>query len=147
MIPNVVKVAAVVVEAGRGSGAMVVRDANGKFSDPIMVSLTGGNVGWQIGVQSTDIVLVFTTAQGHRRHHRRQAHARRRRFGGGGTRGPGRLAATDQNFTAEVYSYSRNRGLFAGVSLDGSVLAIDTKSNNGSLRQAGARHRHHRRAR
>jgi hypothetical protein len=40
-------------------------------------------------------------------------------------------AATDQNFTAEVYSYSRNRGLFAGVSLDGSVLAIDTKSNKG----------------
>ena len=40
-------------------------------------------------------------------------------------------AGTDQNFTAEVYSYSRNRGLFAGVSLDGSILAIDTKSNKG----------------
>jgi hypothetical protein len=40
-------------------------------------------------------------------------------------------AGTDQNFTAEVYSYSRNRGLFAGVSLDGSVLAIDSKSNKG----------------
>jgi hypothetical protein len=38
-------------------------------------------------------------------------------------------AATDQNFTAEVYSYSRNRGLFAGVSIDGTVIAIDTKSN------------------
>src|SRR6185295_1368379 len=62
VIPNVVKVAAV-VGGRRGSGAMVVRDANGKFSDPIMVSLTGGNVGWQIGVQSTDIVLVFTTAK------------------------------------------------------------------------------------
>ncbi len=63
VIPNVVKVAAV-VGGRRGSGAMVVRDANGKFTDPIMVSLTGGNVGWQIGVQSTDIVLVFTTARG-----------------------------------------------------------------------------------
>jgi hypothetical protein len=38
-------------------------------------------------------------------------------------------AATDQNFTAEVYSYSRNRGLFAGVSIDGTVIAIDSKSN------------------
>jgi hypothetical protein len=38
-------------------------------------------------------------------------------------------AATDQNFTAEVYSYSRNRGLFAGVSVDGSVIAIDSKAN------------------
>src|SRR6187401_198159 len=63
VIPNVVKVAAV-VGGRRGSGAMVVRDASGKFSDPIMVSLTGGNIGWQIGVQSTDIVLVFTTAKG-----------------------------------------------------------------------------------
>src|SRR5678815_4831023 len=62
VIPNVVKVAAV-VGGRRSSGAMVVRDANGKFTDPIMVSLTGGNVGWQIGVQSTDIVLVFTTAR------------------------------------------------------------------------------------
>jgi hypothetical protein len=38
-------------------------------------------------------------------------------------------AATDQNFTAEVYSYSRNRGLFAGVSIDGTIIAIDTKAN------------------
>ena len=86
VIPNVVKVAAV-VGGRRGSGAMVVRDANGRFSDPIMVSLTGGNVGWQIGVQSTDIVLVFTTAQGHRGHRRRQAHAGCRRLGGRGPRG------------------------------------------------------------
>jgi len=60
VIPNVIKVAAV-VGGRRGTGALVVRDSSGKFSDPIMVSITGGNVGWQIGVQSTDIVLVFTT--------------------------------------------------------------------------------------
>src|SRR4030095_14834342 len=51
VIPNVVRVAAV-VGGRRGSGAMVVRDSNGKFTDPIMVSITGGNIGWQIGVQS-----------------------------------------------------------------------------------------------
>src|SRR6476661_8791690 len=60
VIPNVVKVA-VGVGGRHGTGAMVVRDASGKFSNPVLISLTGGNFGWQIGVQETDIVLVFTT--------------------------------------------------------------------------------------
>jgi lipid-binding SYLF domain-containing protein len=128
VIPNVIKVAAV-VGGRRGSGAMVVRDANGRFSNPIMISLTGGNVGWQIGVQSTDIVLVFTT-----RKSIEGITDGKLTLGGdasvaAGPVGRSASAATDQNFTAEVYSYSRNRGLFAGVSLDGSVIAIDTKSN------------------
>jgi len=128
VIPNVVKVAAV-VGGRRGSGAMVVRDANGKFTDPIMVSLTGGNIGWQIGVQSTDIVLVFTTAKGIE-----GITDGKLTLGGdasvaAGPVGRAASAATDQTFSAEVYSYSRNRGLFAGVSLDGSVLNIDNKSN------------------
>jgi lipid-binding SYLF domain-containing protein len=130
VIPNVVKVAAV-VGGRRGSGAMVVRDANGKFTDPIMVSLTGGNIGWQIGVQSTDIVLVFTTAKGIE-----GITDGKLTLGGdasvaAGPVGRAASAATDQTFSAEVYSYSRNRGLFAGVSLDGSVLNIDNKSNKG----------------
>jgi lipid-binding SYLF domain-containing protein len=129
VIPNVVKVA-VGVGGRRGSGAMVVRDANGKFSNPIMVSITGGNVGWQIGVQSTDIVLVFTTKKSIE-----GITDGKLTLGGdasvaAGPVGRAASAATDQNFTAEVYSYSRNRGLFAGVSIDGSVIAIDTKSNN-----------------
>jgi lipid-binding SYLF domain-containing protein len=128
VIPNVVKVAAV-VGGRRGSGAMVVRDANGKFTDPIMVTLTGGNIGWQIGVQSTDIVLVFTTAKGIE-----GITGGKLTLGGdasvaAGPVGRAASAATDQSFSAEVYSYSRNRGLFAGVSLDGSVLNIDNKSN------------------
>ncbi|HEV8443107.1 MAG TPA: lipid-binding SYLF domain-containing protein [Steroidobacteraceae bacterium] len=128
VIPNVVKVAAV-VGGRRGSGAMVVRDANGKFTDPIMVTLTGGNIGWQIGVQSTDIVLVFTTAKGIE-----GITDGKLTLGGdasvaAGPVGRAASAATDQTFSAEVYSYSRNRGLFAGVSLDGSVLNIDNKSN------------------
>ena len=128
VIPNVVKVA-VGVGGRHGNGALVVRDANGKFSNPIMVSITGGNVGWQIGVQSTDIVLVFTT-----RKSIEGITDGKLTLGGdasvaAGPVGRAASAATDQNFTAEVYSYSRNRGLFAGVSIDGSVIAIDTKSN------------------
>jgi lipid-binding SYLF domain-containing protein len=87
-------------------------------------------VGWQIGVQSTDIVLVFTT-----RKSIEGITDGKLTLGGDASVAAGPLgrsasAATDQNFTAEVYSYSRNRGLFAGVSVDGSVIAIDTKSNN-----------------
>jgi lipid-binding SYLF domain-containing protein len=128
VIPNVIKVAAV-VGGRRGTGALVVRDANGRFSDPVMVSITGGNVGWQIGVQATDIVLVFTTRKSV------EGIADGKLTLGGdasvaaGPVGRAASAATDQNFTAEVYSYSRNRGLFAGVSIDGSVIAIDSKAN------------------
>ena len=128
VVPNVVKVAAVV--GGRhGSGAMVVRDASGKFSDPILVTLSGGNVGWQIGVQSTDIVLVFTTARGMKGISDGKLTLGADASVAAGPVGRAASAATDQNFTAEVYSYSRNRGLFAGVALDGSVLAIDNKAN------------------
>jgi len=130
VIPNVVKVAAV-VGGRRGSGAMVVRDANGKFSDPIMVSLTGGNVGWQIGVQSTDIVLVFTTQKGIEGIADGKLTLGADASVAAGPLGRAASAGTDQNFTAEVYSYSRNRGLFAGVALDGSILSIDSKSNKG----------------
>lgn len=128
VIPNVVKVSAV-VGGRRGSGAMVVRDDNGRFSDPIMISITGGSVGWQLGVQSTDLVLVFTTKRGV------QGIADGKLTLGGdasvaaGPVGRSASAATDQDFKAEVYSYSRNKGLFAGLSIDGSVLAIDSKSN------------------
>jgi lipid-binding SYLF domain-containing protein len=130
IVPNVVKVAAV-VGGRRGSGAMVVRDANGKFSDPIMVSLTGGNVGWQVGVQSTDIVLVFTTAKGIRGITDGKLTLGADASAAAGPVGRAASAGTDPTFSAEVYSYSRNRGLFAGVSLDGSVLSIDDKSNKG----------------
>ena len=135
VIPNVVKVAAV-VGGRRGSGAMVVRDASGKFSDPIMVSLTGGNIGWQIGVQSTDIVLVFTTAKGIEGIADGKLTLGADASVAAGPVGRAASASTDQNFTAEVYSYSRNRGLFAGIALDGSILAIDSKSNKGLYGQS-----------
>src|SRR5262245_45901224 len=135
IVPNVVKVAAV-VGGRRGSGAMVVRDATGKFSDPIMVTLTGGNVGWQVGVQSTDIVLVFTTEKGIRGITDGKLTLGADASAAAGPVGRSASAGTDQSFSAEIYSYSRNRGLFAGVSLDGSVLNIDNKSNKGLYGQS-----------
>jgi len=96
-----------------------------------MVSLTGGNIGWQIGVQSTDIVLVFTTAKGVEGIADGKLTLGADASVAAGPVGRAASAATDQNFSAEVYSYSRNRGLFAGVALDGSILNIDSKSNKG----------------
>jgi lipid-binding SYLF domain-containing protein len=128
VIPNVIKVAAV-VGGRRGTGALVVRDSSGRFSDPVMISITGGNVGWQIGVQSTDVVLVFTTRKSIEDIADGKLTLGADASVAAGPLGRAASAATDQNFTAEVYSYSRNRGLFAGVSLDGSVIAIDSKSN------------------
>jgi lipid-binding SYLF domain-containing protein len=129
VVPNVVKVGAV-VGGRRGSGAMVVRDASGKFCGPIMISLTGGSIGWQIGVQSTDVVLVFTTRQGIEGITDGKLTLGADASVAAGPVGRSASAGTDQTFSAEVYSYSRNRGLFAGVSLDGSVIAIDRKSNS-----------------
>jgi lipid-binding SYLF domain-containing protein len=128
VIPNVIKVAAV-VGGRRGSGVLVVRDASGRFSDPVMVSITGGNVGWQIGVQSTDIVLVFTTRKSVEGITDGKLTLGADASVAAGPVGRAASAATDQNFTAEVYSYSRNSGLFAGVAIDGSIIAIDTRAN------------------
>jgi lipid-binding SYLF domain-containing protein len=129
VIPNVVKVSAV-VGGRRGSGAMVVRDENGKFSNPIMIAITGGSIGWQIGVQSTDVVLVFTTAEGIEGITDGKLTLGADASVAAGPVGRAASAATDPTFSSEVYSYSRNRGLFAGVSLDGSAITIDKKSNN-----------------
>ena len=126
VIPDVTKIA-FVVGGRRGNGVLVVRDANGRFTNPVFVSLTGGGVGWQIGWQSTDIVLVFTTRRGVEGLAGGQL-----TLGAGASvaAGPlGRQGEAAAGLNAEVLSYSRNRGLFAGVSLDGTVLAIESGSN------------------
>ena len=124
IIPNVIKVG-FVAGARRGHGVVLVRDAEGEWSLPQFVTLTGGSVGWQAGIQGTDVVLVFTTKKG-------VEGLMRGKFTIGAdaaaTAGPvGRNAevATDGGLRAEIYSYSRSRGLFLGVSIDGSVLEID----------------------
>ena len=113
----------------RGSGAMVVRDKNGHFSNPVFVALTGGSFGWQAGVQSTDVVLVFTTRTGVEGITGGKVTLGADASVAAGPVGRQASIATDSNFNAEVYSYSRNRGLFAGIALDGSVLSIDRTAN------------------
>jgi len=126
VIPDVTKVA-FVVGGRRGSGVMVVRDSKGRFTSPVFINLTGGSVGWQIGAQSTDIVLVFTSQRGI------EGIADGKLTLGAGASvaaGPvGRAGEAAAGVNAEVFSYSRNRGLFAGVALDGTALTMDNKAN------------------
>lgn len=124
IIPNVIKIG-FVAGARRGYGVMLVRDPDGEWSLPQFVTLTGGSVGWQAGIQGTDVVLVFTTRKS-------VDGLMRGKFTIGVdasvTAGPiGREAAagTDPTLRSEVLSYSRSRGLFLGVALDGTALEID----------------------
>ncbi len=130
VIPDVTKVA--FIFGGRhGNGVLVVRDKlNAPWSNPVFISLTGGSWGFQAGAQSSDIILVFTTRTGVEG------------IAGGkltlgadasvatGPVGRQGSAATDLNFNAEIYSYARTRGLFGGIALDGSVIAIDRSANS-----------------
>jgi lipid-binding SYLF domain-containing protein len=128
IIPNMLN-AGFVAGAKRGRGIAMVKLDDGTWSDPVFITLTGGSVGLQIGIQSVDLVLVF-------RHKGVLAKVKDGDFTIGGdasaAAGPvGRStsASTDYAAQAEVYSYSRSRGLFAGISINGSNLGIDKKAN------------------
>jgi len=111
-----------------GRGVATCRTAHG-WSAPVFVAIEGGSVGYQIGGSSTDLVMLFMNDQA-------LQHLLSDKFKLGGdasvAAGPvGRnaTAATDISLHAEVLSYSRSRGLFAGVSLDGAVVKADTSGD------------------
>ena len=128
VIPDMTKLA-FFLGGGHGNGVLVVRDSKGRFSNPLFVSMTGGSFGWQWGVQSTDIVLVFTTERGVQGIAGGKITLGADASAAAGPVGRMASAATDANFKAEVYSYSRNRGAFVGISLNGSALRIDEDAN------------------
>jgi lipid-binding SYLF domain-containing protein len=136
VIPNVIKVG--FIGAGRrGQGLLVVRDQSGKWSNPAFVSLTGGSFGWQVGVQSTDIILVFTTRNSVDGITDGKVTLGADASVAAGPVGRQASGGTDINFKAEVYSYSRTRGLFAGIAIDGSAITIDRKSNASYYQKKG----------
>jgi len=127
VFPSVLK-AAFVVGASYGRGAMVCRSGEhfrGPWGAPAMFALEGGSVGFQIGGQATDLILLIMNERG-----ASSILESKVKLGGDASvaAGPvGRDAAanTDAYMRAEVLSYSRTRGLFAGVSLEGSTLRPD----------------------
>jgi lipid-binding SYLF domain-containing protein len=140
VLPNVVK-AGFVVGGRFGRGVVLVRRPDGGWSNPVFVTLAGGGLGWQVGVQSTDVILVFKTRDGLDRILQGKG---KLTLGGdvGVAAGPvGRQAeaATDGQLKAEIYSYSRSRGLFAGVSLEGAGLLVDADADEAFYGLRGGR--------
>ncbi|MGI9247505.1 MAG: lipid-binding SYLF domain-containing protein [Woeseiaceae bacterium] len=128
VIPNVVK-AAFGLGARRGKGILVVRQDDSSWSNPAFVTLTGGSVGWQIGAQSTDIILVFKTRKGVDGIANGKLTLGADASVAAGPVGRHTAIATDLLFKAEVVSYSRSRGLFAGLALEGAGVTMDRKAN------------------
>ncbi len=128
VVPNVVK-AGFGLGFRHGKGILVVRNADNSWSNPAFIALTGGSLGFQIGAQSTDIILVFKTRKGVEDITSGKFTLGADAAVAAGPVGRSTSAATDVQFKAEVYSYSRNRGLFAGVSLEGSSVSMDRNSN------------------
>jgi lipid-binding SYLF domain-containing protein len=129
--PSVLK-AAFVIGGSYGRGAMTCRTGEhytGPWSAPTMMALEGGSIGFQIGGQATDFVLLIMNARG--------AHSilsNKVKLGAdasvaAGPKGRDATAETDVTMRAEVLSYSRARGLFAGISLEGSTVRPDNDGN------------------
>jgi lipid-binding SYLF domain-containing protein len=128
VIPAATKIA--FFAGGRyGRGVLVVRKPDGSFSSPVFISLAGGSFGWQWGVQQTDIVLVFTTPRGVEGINGGKLTLGADASVAAGPVGRNASAATDPTFHSEVYSYSRSKGVFAGIALDGTVISINNDAN------------------
>jgi lipid-binding SYLF domain-containing protein len=131
VFPSVLK-AAFIVGGSYGRGAMSCRhgaDFNGKWSAPTMMALEGGSFGLQIGGQATDFVLLVMNDRG-----ANGILSSKVKLGGdasaaAGPVGRNATAETDASMRAEILSYSRARGLFAGVSLEGSTIRPDNDAN------------------
>lgn len=116
---------AFVVGIRKGRGVVVVRESGGGWRALQFVEMTGGSVGWQAGVQSSDVILVFRS-----RHSLNNLMNGKLTIGADASVAAGPVgrqvaAATDLDLSAEIYSYSRSRGAFVGVAIDGTVLKSD----------------------
>jgi lipid-binding SYLF domain-containing protein len=136
VIPSVIKVG-LGIGGRRGKGVLVVRKDSGAWSNPTFINLTGGSFGFQVGVQSADVVLVFTSKQSIEGIVGGKVTLGADASVAAGPIGRQSSAATDIGLTAQVYSYSRASGLFAGVALDGSAITIDSASNESFYKKPG----------
>lgn len=128
IVPDVIR-AGLIIGGRHGKGVLLVRTESGAWSDPTFIDVKGGSIGWQAGVQSADIVLVFRTP-------RSLENVTKGDFTLGadvgvaaGPLGRQAEASTDSSLKAEILSYSRSRGLYAGLTLQGSSIQQDRKAN------------------
>ena len=131
VFPSVVK-AAVGIGGSYGRGAMTCRggkDYTGRWSAPAMYALEGASIGFQLGGAATDFVLLVMNDRGARSVLTSNVKLGASATAAAGPKGRSAEAATDIVMKAEILSYSRARGVFAGVSLEGSTLRSDGSAN------------------
>jgi lipid-binding SYLF domain-containing protein len=128
-VPGLVKLG-FVVGGKHGRGIAILRKPDGTWSNPILIKLTGGSIGWQAGVESSDLLLVV------KRRRTVEEILTQRKFTLGanaglavGPMGRDIQAKTDIQLKAEMYAYSRSRGLFAGISIEGGAVRVDDMGN------------------
>ncbi len=128
VIPDTIK-AGFMLGGRRGLGLMAVKTPQGTWSNPVFVKLAGASFGLQAGVQSADLVLVFRNERSLDSIVNGKVTLGADAGIAAGPVGRNAAAATDGQLKAEIWSWSRARGLFAGVALDGAVLSIDNGAN------------------
>jgi lipid-binding SYLF domain-containing protein len=139
VIPHVVK-AGLVVDERFGRGVVLVRTPDGHWSHPVFVTLTGHGIGMQAGIETTDLVLIFKTRKSIDRAMRGKLVLGTDASVAAGPLGHEIDRATDSPWLrAEIFSYSRSRGLFAGLALEGSVLHVDGAANDSWYETHGCR--------
>ncbi|MGB5814817.1 MAG: lipid-binding SYLF domain-containing protein [Thermoanaerobaculia bacterium] len=129
VIPSVYKGALFSLGGRHGNGIASCRNADGVWSPPSFIEISGGSIGLQIGGEAIDLVLFFMNERGVQ-----SLLGSKFELGGGASVAAGPVgrtaeAGTDVKLKAEIYSYARSRGLFAGLSAEGSYLAADKKAN------------------
>jgi lipid-binding SYLF domain-containing protein len=131
VLPSVLK-AAFIVGASYGRGVMTCRSGanfDGPWGPPTMMALEGGSVGFQIGGEATDFVLLLMSDRSAKGILTSKVKLGADASAAAGPKGRTAAAATDATMRAEILSYSRARGAFAGVSLEGSTLRPDNDAN------------------
>ena len=129
IFPNMIK-GGFIFAGNYGKGVFMIRNADRSWSPPAMCAMGGGSLGFQVGVQAADIVLVFATPQSLQN----LLNGNKVTLGADASVALGPIgrqanAGTDARLGAEIYSYARSRGLFLGVSVSGADLSIDNDAN------------------
>jgi lipid-binding SYLF domain-containing protein len=128
VIPHVVK-GAFGIGGRYGKGLVVQRNGGGGWGTPLFIEIGGGSFGFQLGVEATDVVMVFTNSDGIKPLLKGKLQIGADASATAGPVGRTAEAGTDILLKSAIYSYSRSKGLFAGVALDGAVLQLDDDAN------------------
>jgi len=129
VFPSLIK-GGIVVGGQRGRGVLSVRDkTSGGWSSPAFLTITGGSIGAQFGAQAIDLVLVINNQRGLEQLVKNQFKIGADAAVAAGPVGRDASASTDIQLRAQILSYSRARGLFAGVTLNGSTIRQDRDAN------------------